>query len=99
MPVFWQESEFVRKVNPLAENDSARKAMGEPALRVIAHELDFTDPERCQGVQDRIGDRRKCADHARLAATFHAKRIGRAARRIKAELEGYEVVGTAARNP
>jgi type I restriction enzyme, R subunit len=52
----------------LAENDSAREAMGEPALRVIAHEL-------VQVIKGNVGVDWMHRDSARARIRVHVKRL------------------------
>ena len=58
--------------------------------------LDMADAERLQRVDDGVGDRRRRADRAGLAAAFDAERIGRARRRLEAEIEERQVIGAPA---
>jgi type I restriction enzyme, R subunit len=52
----------------LAENDSAREAMGEPALRVIAHEL-------VQVIKGNVSTDWTHRDSARARIRVHVKRL------------------------
>jgi type I restriction enzyme R subunit len=52
----------------LAENDSAREAMGEPALRVIAHEL-------VQVIKGNVSTDWMHRDFARARIRVHVKRL------------------------
>src|SRR5438067_2640915 len=55
--------------------------------------LDMADAERLQRIDDGIGDRRRRADRAGLAAAFDPERVVRAKRDIRRQHEVRQVVG------